>query len=902
MTLARVHLVAPGADLLDLAAERIVTQHQALLPDLSSLTLLLPAMGAAPRLRRLLAAHAGRGLLGPTLATLPRFAQSQAPPKTAWTALDCRLRLTSVLSGRRNLFPGVDPAQAADGLYALFEELIAHELSPGTDEAQFQARLQKAYAAPASGFLSREARIVQLLFNAYLEETAGRSPAEVYRQQLAAAFAAQKSDAPLVLLGHDQFAPAELAALKIALAKGRAELWLQGRRDGHDGRATDELCRQLGHEPVMVAAPAAVQDALLDAAFASTAEVPALAAAAAGVHQLVQASGPEHEARCVDLAIREALLAGSTDVVVVSQDRRLARRLRALLERAGVGLDDPVGWALSTSSAAACVNAWLECRAGDFGFRPLLTLLKSDFSATPPQALRALDRDLIHARGIEHGLAAYLCAADESPDAQALLSRLREAARRMPEWNRPAPGDVWCRSLQDSLTLLEFWPRLLQDEAGARLAGLIEELGRALREHRLMLDGDGFRDLLDRLLERETFVPSGTRGPVRLTTLEQSQNLRCDLLILAGVTRGQWPGPPPAEPLLNAAVRRELGLPSWEGRHALALARLRRLLQSAPRVLMTYAPESAGEEAVLSPWIEALEAAAGPVLRDTRLARLAGQCDTEIAADDDAPPPPATERPAPRAIPALIPAEISASAHQSLVDCPYQFHAGQVLGLRAERAPDEDPDRSEYGERVHRILQRFTESGALDGRAEAQARLEKIAQDVFAPDLRSHVLAQLWLAEFCSRLPFLLDWLLQRPAHREIRSEARLTRALGAHSLSGRCDRLEIGADGRHVLVDYKTGAVPDEDQVQAGEAVQLLHYAALDPAVTRVEYLALKDGEKNLVIEEGLPELRERAMQRLAASLSSVAQGQALSAHGDDDTCERCDYRGLCRKGDWRE
>ncbi len=75
-------------------------------------------------------------------------------------------------------------------------------------------------------------------------------------------------------------------------------------------------------------------------------------------------------------------------------------------------------------------------------------------------------------------------------------------------------------------------------------------------------------------------------------------------------------------------------LPNLTQRHALSLARLRRVLQAAPRLHVTYAAEQPGEPAQLSPWIEAIESHAislGLNLCEATLAAQAGTAATEIA-------------------------------------------------------------------------------------------------------------------------------------------------------------------------------------------------------------------------------------------------------------------------------
>src|SRR5690606_5726489 len=91
------------------------------------------------------------------------------------------------------------------------------------------------------------------------------------------------------------------------------------------------------------------------------------------------ADDAEHEARAVDLQIRRWWLAGHRRIALVTEDRKLARRVRALLARAGLALNDTVGWALSTTSAAAALERWLEAVEESFRASPLLDVLKSPF-------------------------------------------------------------------------------------------------------------------------------------------------------------------------------------------------------------------------------------------------------------------------------------------------------------------------------------------------------------------------------------------------------------------------------------------------------------------------------------------------------------------------------------------
>ncbi len=922
MNIRRALLVPPQADPAARLAQAILARHRTALPDLSRVTVLLPSAGAAALLRRRLAEQAGSALLGPRILTLKQFAAERGGGPLPLAPAECRLILVEALRRYRNLFPGQNLWQLAEALFALFEELSLNEVNLPDDAEAFADRLTGAYGARPLAALSREAQIVHTLWRAFLEETAGRSPAAAYGAALRSAFADLRGDETLYLAGFDALAGAERAAL--AAADGTAlEIWLHGRSSGRDGAATLNFCRQLGREPetpygLESAAQADARTRFLDAVF-GTAGANSEAEAGSPGFCITAAEGPEHEARCVDLAVRQALLDGCATVAVVTEDRRLARRLRALLERAGIELQDQGGWALSTSAAAAALHAWLDSFERRFQFRPLLALLKSGFFAADPQALRTLERDLVYGAGLESGLERFHSRAETHPALRALLEQLQQAARLLPSTGRPRLLREWMTGVQRSLQQFGLWQRFQNDEAGRRLIEILDELDRAFAQRPQSADWREFRALLDRAVERATFVPpqTGRDRRVRLLTLEQSALLRCDAVILAGATQAQIPGAPAGEPFFNQSVRAELGLPNTAQRHELSLARLRRVLHAAPRLHITYAAEQPGEPAQLSPWIEAIESRAiilGISLRDPLLAARAGTAATEIATGA-AVPSLQRRRPAPAVPQQRLPQEISATAHQRLIDCPYQFFAHACLGLRAEQAPDEDPDRSDYGQRVHRILEAFTQGVKEDlpapfaepvtaaNREQAQARLQEIATAVFAPDLQGRALAHVWVTEFEAAIPVLLNWLEGRTAQ-QAQAEVQYRREfLEGRTLTGKADRVETLGDDSLTLVDYKTGRAPSRSDVESGEAVQLLHYALLDPRIAAVEYLPLRDDQKPLRIGDAdLEPLRDAVGHRLERSLRALAQGVPMPALGDEGSCAWCDYRGLCRRGDWHE
>lgn len=940
MNSARFLLFAPGTPFPDAVATALVARYRERLPDLTRLSLVLASPALAQPLRAALARAAGGAVMSQRIVGLSRYALDALPADSPapLSALACRLQLTEWLGRLRSVFPGEDPARVADALFDLFEDLALNAVELPADEAAFAEQLRAAYGAPLSPeALSREARIVHTLWRFYVEAIGDRAPAIARLRGLREAMASAEDT---LLIGFDQLSRAEATLVAPALADGRVALWTRGAADGRAAAALHALAERLQQTPEVVAAPATPRSRLLSAWLADDgtalhARASALAAnAASGQHdagglRMVAASSAEHEARIVDLAAREALLAGARRIAVVSSDRRLARRLRALLERAGLGLEDRVGWALSTSRAAAALSSWLECLETGFHFRPLLDLLKSGFFTgepvqRPEPVLAArLERVLMFPRrdappAPVAGLAALAGCVDHS--FPALFERLRLAAIELPV-NGPAQlAADWARGLLASLSAVGIVAGLADDDAGSQVVAALRQIESAVQGIPLRMRWREFRAVLDRHLEEATFrpAPAGLGAPrVALYTLEQTQGLQADLVILASATPSQLPGHAPGELFFNQSVRHEFGLEGWAERQARALARLRNLLEAAPQILLSYAPDQDGERAQPAPWLEALaalaEAAGQAPLHDPSLAERAARADSQIAALDPAPVTPAV-MPAPPARPALLRPQLSASGHQMLIDCPYRWHVRYALGLEAGSAPDDPVTRADFGERVHLILRSFHEhhdpampppyAGSFDEADQATviACLQALADAAFARDLDARPLARIWRREFEGLTPWLAETLIARSRDVQVQVEWEQPRSVAGWTLKGTIDRLESDADGQRI-VDYKTGSrVPKPEEITAGEAVQLPHYGLEAGRAASLEYWKLAaEKEKDrlqAVPDAALTPLLSGIEARLAQLRRDIDAGHALPAHGDEAVCTRCDYRGICRLG----
>ncbi len=852
-------------------------------PDFSGCLILVPHHHAGLAFRLALSeAQSGRHLRPPRLLTLPEWAASadldtQPEPDSVRLA---QLRDFLAASGQ---VPQAALWDAAGELLALVNELdglgapesVMRRLSPG-----------------ANRFMAIEAGIAQSVWRA-LGKGGGMGRMRVHALRLARLL---KGDAqPLYTLGLGALNGVERAFLKDW--SERAPVIELPSPPGYGARsallhaAWDEQGIPLADRARAFAARHATSPLARDVT-------------------LLAAPGLEAAARVAEQTLLTWLAEGRRNIALVACDRLMARRLRALLERRDILLQDETGWAFSTASASHAVECWLRLVTGDAWFRDLLDFLKSPFVFADAgdlrlQAAHELD-ETFRRHGAPDGLAGHraLARREGLHAANVLLARIERAGKGFAGGRRPLHD--WTRRLLDSLTLIAADGALRADPVGRQLWALLERLGAESAGYEARYSQADWRRWLFLHLEQSTFLDDTVSSPLRLTHLAAAHTRELEGAILLGVGAAHLPGAAPAG-IFNDAARLQLGLPGVAERERDTRAALADVLARAPRVALVWQAEEQGEAAPLSPWLAHLDAfhrAAWGRPWSTR---------AEPAAGNDAPavPPMAAGVPAPLAD--FVPGRLSVSAWQSLVACPYQFHARHLLKLNERDEVPEEMDKADYGSLVHRILARFHEAHPVLSGAPADNLVEilrETSRSAFAEVEAGSYLASIWRLRWERRIAPYIDWAQAREqaGYRFIAAETPLARAVEwgegkATQLHGRADRLDDKA-GATALLDYKTQARQTLRRKldASGEDVQLTAYAWL-AAAAEAGFVSLDaDKVETLAWGEGLPEAAEAEAERLRDVLAGMAAGQPLPAQGVPGVCAWCEMKGLCRRDHWSQ
>jgi ATP-dependent helicase/nuclease subunit B len=442
---------------IDRIAAYILSCHAQDLPDLRGATVLLPNYHVAQPLALALSTSAKRAaLLLPQMITLNDWAQSipldiPIQPDTQRIA-----SLYQALRERR-WFADADLWSLSRELLGLMDDLTRHHVALPKSADEFSEQLAKAYQARSGQSMQFEARVVHELWYA-MAAGGERDGVRAYQQQLA--LLAQRVDTPLyVLLTSDMSAP-ETHFLEACRARVPVTFF--------------DLREMVVDAPDCALLSRALQHAAESADLRSDATLlKKIPAAALTSHlRLFGAHSLEQEARAAEVQVRSWLLAGKQNIALVAQDRLVARRVRALLERAGVLVQDETGWTMSTLAVSTVLMRWLDALQSDFYYQDLLDLLKSPFifadqnSSERKQALYQLEQ-LVRKHGVVSHLDAFLDLAHGNAEVQTALVRLRQAAETLRKSTDTLSG--WLRALDDSLSILGVLQGLAADMAGVKL-------------------------------------------------------------------------------------------------------------------------------------------------------------------------------------------------------------------------------------------------------------------------------------------------------------------------------------------------------------------------------------------------------------------------------------------------
>lgn len=645
---------------------------------------------------------------------------------------------------------------------------------------------------------------------------------------------------------------------------------------------------------------------------------------------LIEAPSTRAEALAIAMRLRQAAEDGQT-AALITPDRTLSRQVTAALDRWHILPDDSAGQPLHLSPPGRFLRHVADLSRQTLSAEALLTLLKHPL--THQGGLRGdhlrLTRELeLHLR--RHG--------PPYPTAESLRAWAgAKSDALIPEWvtwlcdcftDQAQPDDMPLDTrVAAHVALAEriaqgcrgdgagtLWQKEAGQDARKAVDGLLAEAGAAGA-----LNATDYASLFHSILANEEVrTPTEPHPHILIWGTLEARVQGADLLILAGLNEGSWPEAPAPDPWLNRSLRHRAGLLLPERRIGLSAHDFQQAV-AAKEVWLTRAVRSDDAETVVSRWLNRVQNLLAGLPDQGGVAALGAMRDRgqawldQVAALETPVEAPRAARPAPAPPVAARPDHLSVTEIKRLIRDPYAIYARHVLRLRPLDPLMKVPDALLRGTVLHEVLERFVKAVRDDPGKASRDVLLSVADEVLMRDVPWAEARTLWLA----RLERVADWFIESEQGRrsiadpydfEVRGRAAIAE-LG-FVLSAKADRLDLDAQGRLCIYDYKTGAPPSAKEQRSFDKQLLLEaamaergaFAELGPVPVRCAvFIGLGNPPKEVParLDEEPAEQVWSEFTELIAAYSVPGKGY-VARRAPHSAAERGDYDQLARFGEW--
>ena len=421
---------------------------------------------------------------------------------------------------------------------------------------------------------------------------------------------------------------------------------------------------------------------------------------------------------------------------------------------------------------------------------------------------------------------------------------------------------------------------------------------------------------LNRILSETRFQPETPETPIQISGISGAAGMQFDYLWVMSMQDEHWPAMIPVNAFIPITLQRQFTIPAASADAQLEVAKTvtKKLIQSAKEIMFSYATKEGDRICRPTPLIkhiknnyqdeEQFEGYKQIVFKSTQL---------ETFVDINAPE-----------IPAGQTANGGSSLFKDQSACPFKAFARHRLHAETLQQADIGLSAAERGNLVHRAMQylwqRLKTSENLNYKTEKE--LQSLIHSVVAEAIKFQVSQQpeTFADRFTKleqkRLEQLLkNWLIiekERSDFKVIETEEWKTVRFEDIELHLRVDRVDELADGRCVILDYKTGTVSKSDwESENPNDPQLPLYAVTnEQQVAAIAFASLKRGKLGFVgqaeTEEILPAVKQDAelewnekleyWRKVLIKLANDFRQGVATVEPTTTACRYCELHSFCR------
>ncbi|WP_273759051.1 double-strand break repair protein AddB [Bartonella sp. ML70XJBT.G] len=668
----------------------------------------------------------------------------------------------------------------------------------------------------------------------------------------------------------------------------------------------------------------------------------------------IEAVNEREEALTIAVALRNAIEEPQKTAALITNDRNLARRVTAELQRFGIEANDSGGMPLAQTLPATLLRLILENILQSHDPIAFLSLLKHPLTTLRQNRHHLREKaenfELFVLRGNTDRI--HLCECDQFlekwieryshhifennvldqqnyEEARLLCDLLVKAVEPLASL---MTQERECTISEAAVATVEVFENFGRDENDSLVHLYQHEAGQALLAflRELVSDQSGLTfslcewpAIFSALIATRSVTPSPGGHPRLFIwgTLE-SRLQTVDTVVIGGLNEGSWPITTRNDAFLSRPMKMMLTLEPPEQRIGLS-AHDFQWAMGMNNVVMSRAIRVNHTPSLPSRWLQRLETVIGKqVWQQIRArgeiflhwAKMLDHTENIAGATRPCPVPPLETRPR----------HFSVTEIATLRYDPYAIYAKKILRLKPLKALIHAPSAAERGTLYHAILAAFCQQVKNPNAANALDVLLNIGRQEFDKFNLPADIEAIWWNNFENLAPLLLQWeqsLGPRERHAEVVSQKIPIGTTGV-TLSGRADRIDVLPNKMVEIVDFKTSTPPSSKEVRnllfpqlALETALLMQGAFTDfqnLIPINLSYIALnkkgkiipqsifsKKGEKE---HQSAIDLGEKAWEHLIALMNHYQNPQQgyLSHAVPIATRYEGDYDHLARLWEW--